>query len=275
MKVGLRIMRNVKKQAVAPNTIPILREAFDKINDTEIRWLSSAGIMINSHGTVIMIDPLLEGFDLPLLVDMPIKSEDVPNLDAVLITHCDNDHFSRTTCKNLSNVCNSYYVAELMKEEGLNGIGHDIYESFKVGNLNVKLTPADHAWQNESSKYSKIRKFEFEDYCGFWIDTPEGTIWLPGDSRLLKEQLEMPFPDVILLDFSDNSWHIGLDDAVKLANTYPDAELILIHWGTVDAPEMNAFNGDPADLIGRVVNQERINILAAGEVFKLDSKNDK
>lgn len=272
-------MRNVKKQAVAPKTIPILREAFDKINDTEIRWLSSVGIMINSHGTVIMIDPLLEGFDLPLLVDMPIKSEEVPNLDAVLITHCDNDHFSRTTCKNLSNVCNSYhgphYVAELMKEEGLNGIGHDIYESFKVGNLNVKLTPADHAWQNESSKYSKIRKFEFEDYCGFWIDTPEGTIWLPGDSRLLKEQLEMPFPDVILLDFSDNSWHIGLDDAVKLANTYPDAELILIHWGTVDAPEMNAFNGDPADLIGRVVNQERINILAAGEVFKLDSKNDK
>ena len=90
-------MRNVKKQAVAPKTIPILREAFDKINDTEIRWLSSAGIMINSHGTVIMMDPLLEGFDLPLLVDMPIKSEDVPNLDAVLITHCDNDHFSRTT----------------------------------------------------------------------------------------------------------------------------------------------------------------------------------
>ena len=276
MKVGLRIMRNVKKQAVAPKTIPILREAFDKINDTEIRWLSSAGIMINSHGTVIMIDPLLEGFDLPLLVDMPIKSEEVPNLDAVLITHCDNDHFSRTTCKNLSNVCNSYhgphYVAELMKEEGLNGIGHDIYESFKVGNLNVKLTPADHAWQNESSKYSKIRKFEFEDYCGFWIDTPEGTIWLPGDSRLLKEQLEMPFSDVILLDFSDNSWHIGLDDAVKLANTYPDAELILIHWGTVDAPEMNAFNGDPESLNGRIINPNRINIVAPGEKFTLKSK---
>lgn len=270
------IMKNNKKQAVAPKTMPILRDAFDKINNTEIRWLSSAGIMINSHGTVIMIDPLLEGFDLPLLVDMPIKSKDVPNLDAVLITHCDNDHFSRTTCKNIANVCKAYhgphYVAELMNKEGLNGIGHDIYESFKVGNLNVKLTPADHAWQNESSKYSKIRKFQFEDYCGFWIDTPEGTIWLPGDSRLLKEQLEMPSPDVILLDFSDNSWHIGLDGAIKLANTYPNAELILIHWGTVDAPEMNAFNGNPEDLKGKIINPGRINILAAGEAFKLKSK---
>lgn len=269
-------MNKIMKQAVAPQTQPILNDAFAAIDNTEIYWLSSAGIMINSHGTVIMIDPLLEGFDLPLLVDMPIKSSDVPNLDGVLITHCDNDHFSRVTCKNLSKVCKEYhgphYVAELMNEEGLKGIGHDIYETFKIGNLNIKLTPADHAWQNESSKYSKIRKFKFEDYCGFWIDTPEGTIWLPGDSRLLKEHLEMPSPDVILLDFSDNSWHIGLDNAIKLANTYSNAELILIHWGTVDAPDMNAFNANPESLTGRVVNPERINILAAGEVFKLENK---
>ena len=83
-------MNKIIKQAVAPQTQPILKDAFDIIDNTEIRWLSSAGIMINSHGTVIMIDPLLEGFDLPLLVDMPIKSSDVPNLDGVLITHCDN-----------------------------------------------------------------------------------------------------------------------------------------------------------------------------------------
>ena len=34
--------------------------------------------MINDHGTVIMIDPLLEGFDMPLLIDMPIDVKDVP-----------------------------------------------------------------------------------------------------------------------------------------------------------------------------------------------------
>lgn len=262
------------KQAVAPSIIKITEEAFLVNLHTEIYWLSSAGIMINSHGTVIMIDPLLERFDLPLLIDMPIKPNEVPKLDAVLITHCDNDHFSRVTCKGVSNVCNEYhgphYVAQLMKEEGLNGIGHDIHESFNIGSMNIKLTPADHAWQNESSKYSKIRKFEFEDYCGFWIDTPEGSIWLPGDSRLLDEHLHMPEPDIIMLDFSDNSWHIGIDNAVKLANNYPNAQLILIHWGTVDAPEMNAFNGNPEDLKGRIVNQERINVLAPGKAFKLD-----
>ena len=89
------------KQAIAPKTISIRHQAFQPISHTDIYWLSGAGMMINSHGTVIMIDPLLEGFDLPLLVDIPIIPQDVPHLDGVLITHCDNDHFSRMTCLDL------------------------------------------------------------------------------------------------------------------------------------------------------------------------------
>ena len=63
----------------------------------------------------------------------------VPALDAVLITHIDNDHFSRLTCQDLKGACRAYhapqYVAQVMCEEGLNGIGHDIYETFTVGNI--------------------------------------------------------------------------------------------------------------------------------------------
>ena len=45
-----------------------------------------------------MVDPMLKGFDMPLLINMPIAPKDVPHLDAVLITHCDNDHYSVPTC---------------------------------------------------------------------------------------------------------------------------------------------------------------------------------
>ena len=58
----------------------------------------------------------------------------------------------------------------------------------------------------------------------------------------------MPEPDVILFDFADNDWHITLDGAIQLANTYPQAHLICIHWGSVDAPDMTPFNGNPEDL---------------------------
>lgn len=269
-------MTEVKKQAVAPKTKPFGKKAFKKSDNTVIRWLGNAGVMINSRGTCIMIDPLLKGFDMPLLIDIPIDVKDVPSLDGVLVTHCDNDHFSRVTCRELSDVCKSYhgpnYVAKLMEEEGLKSIGHNINGSFYIGDMKITLTPADHAWQNESSKYSKIRNFKFEDYCGFWIETKDGVIWAPGDSRLLEEHLNMKSPDVIIFDFSDNSWYIGLKDAIKLANTYPNAALILSHWGSVDAPEMNAFNADPASLIGEIINEDRIYILAPGEEFLLSKR---
>ena len=76
--------------------------------------------------------------------------------------------------------------------------------------MRVKLTPADHAWQNESPGASD-RVFQPEDACGFWIETPDGTIWAPGDSRLIPDHhLQMPAPDALLFDFSDSEWHFGL-----------------------------------------------------------------
>lgn len=43
----------------------------------------------------------------------------------------------------------------------------------------------------------------------------------------------------------------------------------LWHWGSVDAPSMKEFNGDPAELAGRIVNPERIVVLAPGELYEL------
>ena len=263
----------IKKQAVAPATQKIDKSAFLPSNNTVIYWLGNASILIHSHATNIMIDPLLEGFDLPLLINMPILSNEVPALDAILLTHCDPDHFNRLTCNNLASVTKEYhaphYVVRLLQEESIKGIGHDIHETFSIDSIKITLTPADHAWQNREEKFRAIREYQDEDYCGFWIETIDGTIWLPGDSRLMPEHLDMPPPDVILFDFSDNEWHIGLDNAITLANTYPGSQLILIHWGSVDAPGMDAFNADPELLKGRILNEDRIQLLAPGEPFDL------
>ena len=273
MNIQEKLKKSAKGQVMPVEVQHITAEAFQTIGHTEIRWLGSASIMINSRGTNIMIDPLLEGFDMPVLFEAPVSPIEIPSLDAILVTHIDNDHFSRPTCKDLKAACQAYhapqYVAEVMREEGLDGIGHNIHETFTIGEIKVTLTPAEHNWQNGSTKYS-YREWRLEDYCGFWLDTPDGSIWTPGDSRLLEEQLNMPRqPDVLLLDFADNIWHITFDGAVRLANTYPNAEIICIHWGSVDAPEWNTFNGDPARLAENVINPERVNALCPGEAFVL------
>lgn len=261
-----------QKQAKAPEPKPFGTEAFGAQTGTTIRWLGNAGAFVNSHGTTLMIDPLLKGYDLPFLIEMPIAPEDISHLDAVLLTHSDSDHFSAATCKEIGSRCKTYhgphYVASLLKAMDLPAAGHDIGEQFSVGNLEITLTAADHAWQNDSPAAGE-RVFQREDFCGFWIDTPDGSIWAVGDSRLLPEHLTMKTPDAMLFDFSDNAWHIGLHNAARLANAYPDTPLILWHWGCVDAPDMDPFNGDPAELKKLIVHPERALVIAPGEPYSL------
>jgi L-ascorbate metabolism protein UlaG (beta-lactamase superfamily) len=263
-----------KYQAKAPKTQAFGEEAFEASGETTLRWLGMAGFLINSRGTTLMVDPLLGGFDMPIMIEMPLAAADVPRLDAVLVTHSDNDHYSVPTCRDLAGVTRAYhstkYVASLMKDEDLPGHGHDIGDDFNVGPVRVEVTPADHAWQNESPGAS-TRTFQLEDACGFWIETPDGTIWAPGDSRLIPEHhLQMPAADALFFDFSDSEWHFGLAGAVKMANAYPHTPLLLYHWGSVDAPDFAPFNADPESLYDRVKNPERIRVLAPGEPFTLN-----
>ena len=261
-----------KYQAKPSKTQPFGKEAFQSSNETIVRWLGMAGFLINSHGTTVMLDPLLEGFDMPMLIDFPIKVQDVPHLDAVLITHADNDHFSVPTNKDLLAVTKAYhstvYVDSLMNNLKWPSFGHNIGDKFKVGSVNVKLTPADHAYQNAYPRPGQ-RHFKNEDACGFWIETPDGNIWAPGDSRLMPEHLVMPVPDAIFFDFSDSEWHFTLAGAVKLANAYPNTPLLLCHWGSVDSPDFTPFNGDPEKLKKLVINPERLVVLAPGEPYTI------
>lgn len=261
-----------KYQAKAPRTQPFGAEAFRASDKTTLRWLGMAGYFINSRGTTLMVDPLLGGFDMPIMIDFPIAAKDVPRLDAVLVTHADNDHYSVPTNRDLKSVTRSYhstiYVDSLMKNEGFQSFGHNIGDTFRVGPVRVKLTPADHAYQNAYPGMSK-RYFKNEDACGFWIETPDGNIWAQGDSRLMPEHLKFPAPDAILFDFSDSEWHFTLAGAVKIANTYPNTPLLLNHWGSVDAPGFTPFNADPEQLKKSVVNPERIHVLAPGEPYTL------
>ena len=222
------------KQARAPEPKPFGAEAFGAAEKTVVRWLGNAGALVTSRGTAVMIDPVLTGFDS--------KS-------------CGAFHGTR-------------YVGELLAEMGLPGAGHAIGARFTVGQIGVTLTPADHAWQAD---YPEIGGYVFgrEDCCGFWLDTPDGAVWAVGDSRLLPEHLTMAPPKLILFDFSDDSWHIGLNNAVRLANAYPQAKLLLWHWGCTDAPDMKPFNADPADLLARIQNPARALVLAPGEAYVL------
>ena len=110
------------------------------------------------------------------------------------------------TCGQLAPVTTAFhstrYVDTLMRARNLPSTGHDIGDRFTIGPIDVTVTPADHAWQNDVPGAAD-RTFQPEDCCGFWLATPDGTLWAPGDSRLIPDHhLHMPTPDALLFDFS-------------------------------------------------------------------------
>ena len=226
--------------------------------------------LINSRGTTMIFDPLLKDFDMPVMIDFPIKTEDAPQLDAVLVTHSDNDHYSIPTNRDLQNVIkayhSTYYVDSLMRSIGLPSFGHNPGDKFKIGPVNVTMVAVDHAWLNAYRGTAK-RTFKNEDCTGFMIETPDGKIWSQDDSRLLEEHLKInPAPDAILFDSSVSAWHFTF---VKIANAYPNNPILLCHWESVDAPDFVPFNADPEKLKKHVVNRGSIHVPAPGEPYVL------
>lgn len=114
-----------------------------------------------------------------------------------------------------------------MKNLKLQSVGHNIGEPLQVKNISIKITPADHTYQNAYPGMSK-RWFKDEDACSFWFYTPDSTIWATGDSRLMPEHLAMKAQDVIIFYFSGSEWHFSFEGVVKIANAYPKALLLLV-----------------------------------------------
>lgn len=272
-------------QVIAPYTRMITAEDFTASNRTSIWWLSGAGFLINARGTLIMIDPVIMMKDGSpsvnelghrMLVPLPIVAADVPHLHAVLYSHMDNDHLAPDTAAALIRTGGMYGgPAIVVRELARLGVLADqarafrIGETFRVGNVEITLTRADHAWQiSDPEKLGPT--YGPEDCCGFLISSPDGIIWYTGDSRLLPEHLEMSGVDLLLLDVSNDPYHFGIENAVKLANHLGDADLIAHHYGTYDAPESLPFNGDPAKLSPGITRSEsRFLILAPGERYDL------
>ena len=78
--MSVQIRRSASGQAMPRETVQLPAEAFGPSDTTTVYWLGNAGFLLNSRGTTIMCDPLLVGFDMPVLVEPPILPEDVPAL---------------------------------------------------------------------------------------------------------------------------------------------------------------------------------------------------
>ncbi len=237
-------------------TIPINDSFFDKREDTIFTWLGMAGALINCRGTIIFIDPLISYGAADnicetgnrLLVPLPITADKVPKADFVCYTHADSDHYAEKTAKILNSRLSPTFISPGPVFESLTKIGIEKSRLIKIkdfavysfGDAEIIITPALHDWQD-------VNPWKREDCCGYLVKTPDGSIWHPGDTRLIPELEEIQNIDILFFDVAAVDSHLGPEGSARLAETSGAKAMIAYHYGTFDLPPGSYGGCDPDD----------------------------
>lgn len=268
-----------------PPAAPIAPTAFLPSENTVIYWLSGAGFLIHSRTCNLIIDPVLtrdredpsrSECGLPLKVEIPLAAQDVPANCTVLYTHADADHLGPATARILAEkrltMVGTLSVFERLVRLGVPPEQITVLrtgERFKLSPVTVESTPADHPWQLKDRKRGG-RPYRMGDCCGFLLDSPDGSMYFPGDTRLMEEHLRMQGVDLLALDVSTCEYHLNHTSAAVLANHHSRADLLPFHYGTYDCPGVAAHCGEPEEVFQNVTDADsRGHILAPGEPFLL------
>lgn len=244
-------------------TIPVSDSFFNGREDTIVTWLGMAGALINCRGTIIFIDPLISyGTDDKtcetgdrLLVPLPVTADRVPRADVICYTHADGDHFAEKTARILNSRLSPVFISPGPVYEKLRGLGipdnrlikiRD-YASYSFGSTEISVTPALHDWQ-------QVDPWKREDCCGYLVKGPDGTIWHPGDSRLIPELEKIKDVDILFFDVAAVDSHLGPEGSARIAVTSGAKAMIAYHYGTFDLPPGSYGGCDPDDSLPYVKN---------------------
>ena len=254
---------------------------FDSEDETLVTWLGGAGVLINGRGTILLIDPLISLIERDgeqvaetghrLKISLPIRAEQVSRADAVLYTHADDDHLGLPTAEALDGRLAPLFVGPPPVVERLINIGVEPTrtvaavegECIEIGQVRVEVTPALHDWKSPDH-------WRRGDCCGFVVRTADGTVWQPGDTRLIDELLEVRGVDVLFFDVACVPTHLGPAGSARLARTCGATDLIAYHYGTYDVPPGGPFGGDPDDCRQYAQGlSARFHLLNPGQVLRL------
>ena len=226
-----------------------------------LTWMGHGTTLVEIGGRRLLVDPLWSGnaspgrlFGVKRFHAVPLALEDLPPLDAVLITHDHYDHLDAETVTALAGRV-PRWVCPLGVGARLEGWGVppqavtelDWWESTvlsatpEVSGVTVTATPSRHF----SGRFLTDRDSTL--WCGFVLQAPEASgghsVYIGGDGgysdgfRAVGERLG-PF-DVALMEMGayNEAWadiHLGPEQAVQAALDAKAKMLLPVHWATFD-----------------------------------------
>jgi L-ascorbate metabolism protein UlaG (beta-lactamase superfamily) len=238
--------------------LPMVRrtgEEFETLPASGLRvtWLGHSTALVELDGQRLLLDPLWSQRTSPVswtgpkrFFDPPLPLDDLPPLDAVLISHDHFDHLDMETVVKLGRKGVPFIVplgigAHLeywgIDQSQITEV--DWWDVVEVGPLTITATPARHFSGRSPVMLDRNRTL----WTGFAIVGPDHRVYYTGDTGMFNEFETIgkklgPF-DVMLVEVGAYhrlwaDYHLGPEQAL-IAAELAQAKLVLpVHWGTFD-----------------------------------------
>ncbi len=218
-----------------------------------VTWFGHSSMLVEIDGVRILIDPVWDERASPWTWFGPkrffpptMKLEDMPPLDAVLISHDHFDHMGEQTIRSLARLQpNARWITSLDVVFDLVGFGVrpervtelDWTESTALGELMVTSVPSRHfSGRKLSNRFETL-------WASFVLKGPRHNVYFGADTGLWPGfaaiAAEHGAFDLTMLEIGafNEMWkdiHLGPDGAAEAFETLGGGVLMPIHWGLFD-----------------------------------------
>ena len=281
--------------------MPILRSRFDRPDQTEpdatlpvlarrasdfdeapasglrITWLGHSTLIVEIDGYRVLVDPVwtervspFETLGPSRFHAPPLPLDQLPRIDAVVISHDHYDHLDHETVIALREHVPVWAVplgvgahlehwevpAERIEER-------DWWGEVEVGELKLVATPARHA-SGRSLTFSDQDKTL---WSGWALQGPEHRVYYSGDTAMFPELADIgerlgPFDATLIETGAYNPlWvdvHMGPEQAIVAHELVRGGLFIPVHWGTFDLAVHNWT--EPVERVVAAAEQAQVSI---------------
>ncbi|HKA89703.1 MAG TPA: MBL fold metallo-hydrolase [Haliangiales bacterium] len=240
-------------QRVPPGPLPVERphEAWARPAETGLRatWLGHSTVLLELDRHRVLTDPVFAERASPFRFagprrfhPVPATLDELPPLDAVLLSHDHYDHLCRTTMQRLARkrvpIVTALGVGAHLERFGVRPDlirELDWHESVEIGGLRFTATPAQHF--SGRGVHDRNRTL----WASWVVQSPRRKLFFSGDTGLTPQLAEVgrahgPF-NLVLLEIGafHPSWgtiHLGPENALAAFAMLGGGTLLPVHWGT-------------------------------------------
>lgn len=268
LKAAWQFLRGTPNRTPAKGTVKAVTihpDDLTRSKDPQLFWFGHSSFMLQMHHRNFLFDPVFADVAAPhpwlgssrYSGRLPIEPRDLPDIDAVFISHDHYDHLDLTAIRLLAEKTDRFYVP-LGVGTHLRGWGveksriieMDWWEATMLEELQVTFTPAQHFSGRRMNGQNQSL------WGGWHLQTPDFSLFFSGDSGFgphFKEIRKRLGPvDVALLECGqyNKAWgdvHMMPEQTVQAALDLDAGVMLPAHWGAFTL-SVHAWN-EPAERV--------------------------